>query len=1596
MIQKKKSSRKVISYVLALVMVLSTMTGIVPGMSQTAYAAGENAYAAYDVTTETNKTKSGNDLTALQVTFNERQWYIIEDNSSSATSGTVTLLSADTTFGTKIFADNNSNKYSTSQVKAYLDSMTETGNDFADVADAIETVNLTTNKYNSTDEYETVDGVKLYLLSTEEANSLPTNVRKAGFTGDDCDAHEWWLRSPGNVGNNAAFVYGDNGDVNGDANDEGYYVWIAFGVRPALKLNLGSVIFDSKLNTFKVGTASTTVTSADELKNAAENTGGRIVLEDDIEASDPFYFRKDAELDLNGHTFTTLSYFSVDSEVKLTIRDSAGGGKIVLTDDTYIKAYGTITLESGTIEGVYSSFGVIGVDGEYGGSFIMNGGTVGGTVSGAKSLCRDGGTITINGGTVNGEFDGSEGDLTITGGIFDFDVSGFVAEGTKVKQDGSYWVVGENAGEEVPEESSTTVKSADELKNAANNTGGKIVLGDDIEASGWFYFEKDAELDLNGHTFTTSLYFGVDPEKKLTIRDSAGGGKIVFTYDYEIRAFGTITLESGTIEGLNSSNGVIDVDGGTFIMNGGTVSGEKSLWRDGGTITINGGTVNGEFYGNEGNLTITGGSFDFDVSGFVADGTTVKKNGSYWVVEKPKPEQTITASDVTATYGDTDKEVSAAVTVPATDGGEISYAVKSGSENYIDVAYDGKLTIKAVPQTDGKAYVIVTAAETSEYAQTDKEVTIKIDPRITIVAGDDGSKVETEEDGFKTIVTEKDSEGKVTKTTETVTKEDGSKIETITEGNKTTVTEKDSEGKVTKTTETVVDGNKTTVTEKDSEDKVTKTTETVTKEDGSKTETVTEGNKTTVTETDKQNQITKTTETVTKEDGSKTETVTEGNKTTVTEKDSENKVIKITETATKEDGSKTETVTEGNKTTVTEKDSEGKVTKTTETVVDGNKTTVTEKDSSGQIIKITETVVDGNTITVTEKDPDDQITKTTETVVDGNKTTVTEKDSENKVIKITETVTKEDGSKTETVTEGNKTTVTEKDSEGKVTKTTETVVDGNKTTVTEKDSENKVIKTTETVTKEDGSKTETVTEGNKTTVTEINPAGNMTKTTETVTEGNKTTVTEKDSKGEPTKITETVTNEDGTTTETSHKYDTNGNETEITQTITKDGKITGRKETKVNPDGSTTVIDYNKETQKKAADALAEEDDSDASKKLIADAKVAIDALQYDESKTLDENMAVVEAILIELKSALTTQRAADKKDADDTDTVNKVTGAINALPAGDKVTTADKAAIEAARKAYDALTADQKKKVSANTLKKLEDAEKALEAAEKKDTADADAAKQKVTDAINKLPASDKVTTADKEAIEAARKAYDALTADQKKKVPADVLKKLTDAEKTLAAAEAADKAAEELEAAKQEAQPAMDEQVTVTQKGNKFTVKWTKAPSADGYYVYASYCGKKATKPVKTIKKNTTTKATITKINGKKINQKKNFHVYVAPYKIIDGKKVTLGKSTVAHLVGSKNAKYSNVKKLTLTKSKYTVKVGNTKKIKAKVTLVNKNKKHIPKGHGAKFRYKSSDTSIATVDKNGKIKGIKKGTCTIYVYSINGLVKKAKVTVK
>ena len=77
----------------------------------------------------------------------------------------------------------------------------------------------------------------------------------------------------------------------------------------------------------------------------------------------------------------------------------------------------------------------------------------------------------------------------------------------------------------------------------------------------------------------------------------------------------------------------------------------------------------------------------------------------------------------------------------------------------------------------------------------------------------------------------------------------------------------------------------------------------------------------------------------------------------------------------------------------------------------------------------------------------------------------------------------------------------------------------------------------------------------------------------------------------------------------------------------------------------------------------------------------------------------------------------------------------------------------------------------------------------------------------------------------------------------------------------------------------------------------------------------------------------------------------------------------------------------------SKVTVKKGKTVTIKSKVTKASTKLKL--KTH-RKVKYESSNSKIATVTSKGKIKGVKKGTCTVFAYAQNGVAKKIKVTVK
>ena len=229
---------------------LALVVAMLFSLSLTAYADDQKAYADYDVTTDANKTKSGDDLTALQVKFNEKSWYIIEDNSTAVDAGTVTLLAAGTDFGNCKFSNDDTKSYNASIVKGIVDDLTENGA-FKDVADAIKPCSLTTYEYRSETVAETTENAKLYLLSTEEAKKLSVDVLKMG---KEEDMIYWWLRSPGNEDFFqqelfAAMVYGDYGFVY----DGGFSVSNELLVRPALQLDLSKVTFDAENKTFTVG-----------------------------------------------------------------------------------------------------------------------------------------------------------------------------------------------------------------------------------------------------------------------------------------------------------------------------------------------------------------------------------------------------------------------------------------------------------------------------------------------------------------------------------------------------------------------------------------------------------------------------------------------------------------------------------------------------------------------------------------------------------------------------------------------------------------------------------------------------------------------------------------------------------------------------------------------------------------------------------------------------------------------------------------------------------------------------------------------------------------------------------------------------------------------------------------------------------------------------------------------------------------------------------------------------------------------------------------------------------------------------------------------
>lgn len=121
----------------------------------------------------------------------------------------------------------------------------------------------------------------------------------------------------------------------------------------------------------------------------------------------------------------------------------------------------------------------------------------------------------------------------------------------------------------------------------------------------------------------------------------------------------------------------------------------------------------------DGTIVMTTGTQTYNANYAGTNNYEPETNKSLTVTVTAKNPQAITADDVTAIYGDTNKKINATLT---TGDGELSYTVIAGNDVVEVDETTGALTIKQ----SGEAKVKVQAAETEDYAVGTKEVTVKV------------------------------------------------------------------------------------------------------------------------------------------------------------------------------------------------------------------------------------------------------------------------------------------------------------------------------------------------------------------------------------------------------------------------------------------------------------------------------------------------------------------------------------------------------------------------------------------------------------------------------------------------------------------------------------------------------------------------------------------------------------------------------------------------------------------------------------------------------------------------------------------------------
>ena len=192
--------------------------------------------------------KTVNRASAPIVYFGQNQenkpaaWRVIgyDGNGVAAAAGKTTLFAADNMGLTKIGSNA---AYADSDLKVAIDALA--GKLTAAEMSAVEKRTLESGSYDR-ENTDCVDGAAVsnavfWPLSSKEANAVKSDLRVADPEHPDWASSFWWLRSPSELHNAAAYV-----DGNGNIQYHGMYDFRSeYGVRPAFNLNSDAVLFAS-------------------------------------------------------------------------------------------------------------------------------------------------------------------------------------------------------------------------------------------------------------------------------------------------------------------------------------------------------------------------------------------------------------------------------------------------------------------------------------------------------------------------------------------------------------------------------------------------------------------------------------------------------------------------------------------------------------------------------------------------------------------------------------------------------------------------------------------------------------------------------------------------------------------------------------------------------------------------------------------------------------------------------------------------------------------------------------------------------------------------------------------------------------------------------------------------------------------------------------------------------------------------------------------------------------------------------------------------------------------------------------------------------